>query len=135
MDVHSQTLKEILHRIEAFKSEMHDTLHNFQEGFRHGFLIIHESLENMQEKCTFVNIMDECHQEVYVWYSFEDNVMIGIWIVVISGMTTTSIFYLMTTYSINSGLPVILRYTNDICAQPFNVRLCISNISHAFKLQ
>ena len=96
MDVHSQTLKEILHKIEAFKSQMHETLHNFQKGFRHGFLIIHESLENMQEKYTFVNIMDEYHQEVYVWYFFEDNVMIGIWIVVIYGMTTTSIFYLMT---------------------------------------
>jgi len=73
MDVHSKTLKEILHKIEAFKSQMHETLHNFQKGFRHGFLIIHESLENMQEKYTFVNIMDEYHQEVYAWYALEDD--------------------------------------------------------------
>jgi hypothetical protein len=73
MDVHSQTLKEILHMIEAFKSQMHDTLHNFQEGFRDGFCSIHKSLASMQEKCSLVNIMDEYHQEVYAWYALEVN--------------------------------------------------------------
>jgi hypothetical protein len=41
-------------------------------------------------------LMHEYNQEIYAWYDFEEIVMIGIWIVVISGMTTTSIFYLMT---------------------------------------
>jgi hypothetical protein len=73
MDVHSQTLKEILHTIEAFKSQMHDRLCNFQEGLRDTLCSIHESLASMQEKCTLVNIMDEYHQEVYAWYALEED--------------------------------------------------------------
>ena len=70
MDIHSQ-LREILHMIEAFKSQMHDTLHNFQDGFMDSFHSIHQSLASMQEKCTLVNIMDEYHQELYAWYCYE----------------------------------------------------------------
>jgi uncharacterized protein YoxC len=68
MDVHSQTLKEILHTIEALKSQMHGTLHNFKEYIKDDFHSIHESLVSIQEKSNLVNIMNEYHQEVYVWY-------------------------------------------------------------------
>jgi hypothetical protein len=72
MDIHSQILKEILHTIEAFKSQMHDTLHNFEDGPRDSFRSIHDSMDSMQDKYTLANIMDEYHQEVYVWYALED---------------------------------------------------------------
>jgi hypothetical protein len=68
MDMHSQ-LKEILHTIEALKSQMHDT----QEGLRDDFRSIHKSLVSMKEKCTLMNIMNEYHQEVYSWYALEDD--------------------------------------------------------------
>jgi hypothetical protein len=51
MDIHSPNLNEILHMIEAFKSEMHNTLHNFQDDVRDSFRSIPESLVSMQEKC------------------------------------------------------------------------------------
>jgi hypothetical protein len=41
-------------------------------------------------------IMDEYDQEVYAWYDFAVDCDDGIWIVFISGMTTNSIFCLIT---------------------------------------
>jgi hypothetical protein len=73
MDVHSQTLNKILQAIEAFKSQMHDTLHNFKEDIKDDFCNIHESLASIQDKSNFVNIMNEYHQEVYAWYDLEDD--------------------------------------------------------------
>jgi len=67
MYMHYQ-LKEILHTIEALKSQMHDT----QEGLRDDFRSIHKSLVRMKEKYTLMNIMNEYHQEVYSWYALED---------------------------------------------------------------
>jgi hypothetical protein len=49
-----------------------------------------------QEMYLMENIMDEYNQEDMLGMILRLIVMIGIWIVVISGMTTTSIFYLMT---------------------------------------
>jgi hypothetical protein len=91
MDVHYQTLKDILHMIEEFKSQMHDTLHNFQKGLRDGFCSIHESFVSIQEKYAFVK-MKKC----ILGMLLRMIVMISVWIVVIYGMTTTFIFYLMT---------------------------------------
>jgi hypothetical protein len=69
MDVPSQTLNIILHII----FQMHDTLHNFKEDIKDDFCSIHESLASIHEKYTLVNIMNEYHQEVYVWYVLEDD--------------------------------------------------------------
>jgi hypothetical protein len=41
-------------------------------------------------------IMGEYTQEIYVLYDYEDECDDCIWIVFISGMTTTFIFYMMT---------------------------------------
>jgi hypothetical protein len=59
--------------IEAFKSQMHDTFHSFQEGLRDGFRSIDDSLESIQDKYNLVKIMDEYDQEVYAWYALEDD--------------------------------------------------------------
>jgi hypothetical protein len=50
----------------------------------------------MQEIFLMANIRDEYNQEYMLGILLRPIVMIGIWIVVIYGMTTISIFYLMT---------------------------------------
>jgi hypothetical protein len=69
MDVHSQTLKEILHTI----SQMHNTLHNFKEDIKDDFRSIHKSFAKMKEQCTLKNIMNEYHQEVYSRYALDND--------------------------------------------------------------
>jgi hypothetical protein len=68
-------------------------MHDIQEALKTTF---QEFKVEWKEMCIMQDIMDEYNQEEYAWYDFESIVMIGIWIVVIFGMTTTSIFYLMT---------------------------------------
>ena len=98
MAISSQTLKEIL---EAFKSQLYDTLNEkldaFGDGLNDSFRSIQDWLDSMQERFLMVDIEDEYNQEIYVWYDidadFDDWYMD---IVFMSGMTTNSIFYLMT---------------------------------------
>jgi hypothetical protein len=95
MAISSQILEEILPITEAFKAQLYDTLHDLVDGLNDSFRSIQDSLDNMQEIFLMVDIRDEYNQEIYFWYVLRPIVMIGIWIVFISGMTTISIFYLM----------------------------------------
>jgi hypothetical protein len=97
MAISSQTLKGIL---EAFKSKLYDTLdarlHDLANGLNDSFRSIQDSLDNMQQ----IFLMETSGMNIIKKYMLgmilRPIVMIGIWIVVISGMTTTFIFYLMT---------------------------------------
>ena len=81
MSISSQTLKEILQITEAFKSQLYDTLcgtlhdrlHDVAYGLKDSFHSIQDSLDSMQERFLMADIMNEYHQEVYFWYSLEDN--------------------------------------------------------------
>jgi hypothetical protein len=72
MAISSQTLKEIL---EAFKSQLYDTLNDkldaFGDGLNDSFRSIQDSLDNMQERFLMADIRDEYNQEIYAWYDFE----------------------------------------------------------------
>jgi hypothetical protein len=104
MVISSQTLEEILHMIEAFKDQLydtlsntlHDTLHDLADGLNDSFHSIQDSLDNMQERFLMVDIRDEYNQEIYVWYDFEADCDDWYMDSCHFGMTTTSIFYLMT---------------------------------------
>ena len=103
MAISSQTLKEIL---ESFKAQLDDRLDAFAHGLTNSltdsltyglndsFHSIQDSLNNMQERFLMQGLMNEYNQERYAWYDFEDDC--DYWYMDISGMTTTSIFYLMT---------------------------------------
>jgi uncharacterized NAD(P)/FAD-binding protein YdhS len=58
MDIHSQTLMEILQMIEAFKAQMHDTLHlsrwqDLADGLKDSFHSIQDSLDSMQRDISY----------------------------------------------------------------------------------
>jgi phage-related protein len=97
MAISSQTLKEIL---EAFKSQLYDTLNDKLDAFGDclnvSFRSIQDSLDNMQERFLMEDIRMSIIKKYMLGMISMSIAMIGIWIVVISGMTTTSIFYLMT---------------------------------------
>ena len=105
MAISSQNLKEILEsfkarldaRLDVLTQGLTESLTNIiTDGLNDSFRSIQDSLNNMQEIFLMQGLMNEYNQEIYAWYDFEDDCDDCIWIVVISGMTTTSIFYLMT---------------------------------------
>ena len=63
MAISSQTLKEILQIIEAFKSQLCDTLdvrlHDLADGLNDSFRSIQYSLNNMQEIFLIEHLIDE----------------------------------------------------------------------------
>ena len=72
MAISSQNLKEIL---EAFKSQLYDTLHDkfhdLVDGLNNS---LHSSLNSMHERFLMADIIrDEYNQEIYAWYDFEAN--------------------------------------------------------------
>jgi hypothetical protein len=96
MAISSQTLEEILHMTKAFKAQLYDTLHDLADGLKDSFHSIQDSLDSMHEIFLMADIGDEYNQEYTLGIILRSTVMIGIQIVVIYGMTTISIFYLMT---------------------------------------
>jgi hypothetical protein len=96
MATSSQILEEILQMTEAFKAQLYGILHDLANGLKDSFHSIQDSLDNMQEIFLMVDIRDEYNQEYMFGMILRQIVIIGIWIVVIYRMTTTSIFYLMT---------------------------------------
>jgi hypothetical protein len=96
MAISSQTLEEILQMTEAFKAQLYDTLHDLADDLKDIFVVF---------KIHWI----ACRR-YFLWWTSRMNiikkymfgmilrliVMISIWIVVIYGMTITSIFYLMT---------------------------------------
>jgi hypothetical protein len=93
MDIGSQLLMGILQKIEAIEQHLHEG----QQIIRDSCHNIQRTLDCMQERYLMTYLRDEYNQEVYAWYDFEaDCDDWYIWIIVIFGMTTTFIFYLMT---------------------------------------
>jgi hypothetical protein len=72
MAISSQNLKEIL---EAFKSQLYDTLHDKFHDLADGLNnSLRSSLDSMHERFLMEYIIkDEYNQEIYVWYDFEDD--------------------------------------------------------------
>jgi hypothetical protein len=72
MAISSQNLKEIL---EAFKSQLYDTLHDKFHGLADGLNnSLRRSLDSMQERFLMEDIIrDEYNQEIYAWYDFNDD--------------------------------------------------------------
>jgi hypothetical protein len=100
MDISSQTLKEILQITEAFKSQLYDTLdarlHGLTNYLNDSFHSIQDSLDNMQERFLMADIRMNIIKKYMLGMIWRPIAMIDIWIVVIYGMTTTFIFYLIT---------------------------------------
>jgi hypothetical protein len=100
MAISSQTLKEILQITEAFKAQLFDTLNDKLNGLVDGlhdiFRSIQDSLDKLQERFIMADLKDEYINKYMLGMILRSIAMMGLWIVVISGMTTTSIFYLMT---------------------------------------
>jgi hypothetical protein len=75
MDIHSH-LREILRQIEAIEANMHDHLQGIKDSLHDpvdSYHNIQMSLAHLQEGYIMADIMDEYHQEVYVWYALGDD--------------------------------------------------------------